>query len=270
MFLRQNLETKLAGLCVPNPAPPFVLPPRWTVADGFLFPNRQIEAKQYRDALALIEGLLKEVKRLDDKLILTEVHLLESRANGETANWPKAKVRPPPHSLCGLQEDADDCFVRAGLFDGGTDGGQLDLLPAVTAGAARHAERHPARGGQGLQDCVRAFPSHRFRLGSSVLTPLASRPASNSRYSYFFETFEGYTGADDARSLKALKYMLLCKVMMSQVRPRPLDAARVRSSGIQRLTRMLACLPPRSRKTSRRSSWPRPASSSRATRRSRR
>jgi hypothetical protein len=56
-------------------------------------PCRQIEAKQYRDALALIEGLLKEVKRLDDKLILTEVHLLESRANGETANWPKAKVR---------------------------------------------------------------------------------------------------------------------------------------------------------------------------------
>lgn len=38
-------------------------------------------------------------------------------------------------------------------------------------------------------------------------------------YSYFFETFEGYTGADDVRSLKALKYMLLCKVMMSQVSP---------------------------------------------------
>jgi hypothetical protein len=44
-------------------------------------------------------------------------------------------------------------------------------------------------------------------------------------YSYFFETFEGYTGADDARSLKALKYMLLCKVMMSQVR-RPFAGCR--------------------------------------------
>lgn len=57
-------------------------------------PSRSlIEAKSYRDALALIESLLKELKRLDDKMILTEVYLLESRANAETANWAKAKVR---------------------------------------------------------------------------------------------------------------------------------------------------------------------------------
>lgn len=40
-------------------------------------------------------------------------------------------------------------------------------------------------------------------------------------YSYFFEAFEGLTQADDKdpRALKALKYMLLCKIMMSLVYP---------------------------------------------------
>ena len=37
-------------------------------------------AKQsYYEALALINSLLKELKRLDDKLVLVEVQLLESR-----------------------------------------------------------------------------------------------------------------------------------------------------------------------------------------------
>ena len=47
---------------------------------------------QYKPALALIESLLSELKRLDDKLVLTEVHLLESRVHRGTANLPKSKV----------------------------------------------------------------------------------------------------------------------------------------------------------------------------------
>lgn len=107
--MRQNLETKLAGMCV---FPPLVHPsdPLLTASRSTSFTSlstRQIEAKQYRDALALVEGLLKEVKRLDDKLILTEVHLLESRANAETANWPKAKVCPPLSALRPILDSAD-------------------------------------------------------------------------------------------------------------------------------------------------------------------
>ncbi|SAM62586.1 related to 26S proteasome non-atpase regulatory subunit Rpn6 [Ustilago bromivora] len=49
----QNLETKLIGLYYDN--------------------------KNYREALPLIDALLKELKKLDDKMILTEVHLLESK-----------------------------------------------------------------------------------------------------------------------------------------------------------------------------------------------
>ena len=50
-FLRQNLETRLVQLYMTKTA--------------------------YYDALTLINSLLKELKRLDDKLVLVEVQLLE-------------------------------------------------------------------------------------------------------------------------------------------------------------------------------------------------
>jgi 26S proteasome regulatory subunit N6 len=52
-----------------------------------------LEAQQYRPALTLIDTLLTELKRLDDKMILTEVHLLESRVYRGIGNMSKAKVR---------------------------------------------------------------------------------------------------------------------------------------------------------------------------------
>ena len=54
---------------------------------------RQLDTQQYKPALALIETLLTELKRLDDKLVLTEVHLLESRVYRGVGNLAKAKVR---------------------------------------------------------------------------------------------------------------------------------------------------------------------------------
>jgi len=36
-------------------------------------------------------------------------------------------------------------------------------------------------------------------------------------YSYFYETLEGYSSQDDPRAVLALKYMLLCKIMLNLV-----------------------------------------------------
>jgi len=55
--------------------------------------TRELETQQYKPALALIETLLTELRRLDDKMILTEVHLLESRVYRGIGNLAKAKVR---------------------------------------------------------------------------------------------------------------------------------------------------------------------------------
>ncbi|TPX41315.1 hypothetical protein SeMB42_g05616 [Synchytrium endobioticum] len=65
-FLRQALETRMVALYLDN--------------------------KMYSDSLHLIGSLLKELKRLDDKNVLMEVQLLESRVYHASRNIPKARA----------------------------------------------------------------------------------------------------------------------------------------------------------------------------------
>lgn len=64
-FLRQTLEIMLASL--------------------------HLKARQYQDCLAVAQPLIKELKRLDDKLQLVEVQLMESRAYYALSNYPKSR-----------------------------------------------------------------------------------------------------------------------------------------------------------------------------------
>ncbi|RDW64909.1 winged helix DNA-binding protein-2 [Coleophoma crateriformis] len=65
-FLRQNLETRLVALYMVK--------------------------QSYYDALTLINSLLRELKRLDDKLVLVEVQLLESRVYHALGNVAKGRA----------------------------------------------------------------------------------------------------------------------------------------------------------------------------------
>lgn len=65
-FLRQRVETRLAGL--------------------FLQDTR------YQEALELLNRLLAEVKKLDDKLLLVEIYLIECRTHYALKNLPKSKA----------------------------------------------------------------------------------------------------------------------------------------------------------------------------------
>ncbi|GAA5884129.1 hypothetical protein JCM16303_005929 [Sporobolomyces ruberrimus] len=138
IFLKQNLETRLVGLYIQN--------------------------QNYKDALALINSLLRELKRLDDKMILTEVHLLESKVNYSLVNMPKAKA-----ALVSARTAANSIYCPPQLQ------AQLDLQSGVL-----HAEEKDYK----------------------------------TAYSYFFEAFEGLSSQEDAKSVLALKYMLLCKIML--------------------------------------------------------
>lgn len=87
-------------------------------------------AKQsYYEALALINSLLKELKRLDDKLVLVEVQLLESRVYHALGNIPKgraaltsartsaASVYTPPLLQAGLDMQSGMLHAEDGDFN---------------------------------------------------------------------------------------------------------------------------------------------------------
>jgi 26S proteasome regulatory subunit N6 len=65
-FLRQRVETKLAALLLAE--------------------------KKYTEAIELLTKLLAEVKKLDDKLLLVEIHLIECQTYYSLQNIPKSKA----------------------------------------------------------------------------------------------------------------------------------------------------------------------------------
>ncbi|CAO3593376.1 unnamed protein product [Absidia cylindrospora] len=139
IFLKQSLETRLVALYLDN--------------------------KMYHESLSLISQLLKELKRLDDKMVLVEVQLLESRVCHALRNLPKA---------------------RAALTSARTSANAIYCPPLLQAS---------------------------LDMQSGILH--AEEKDYKTAYSYFFETFEGYSSQDDPKAVLALKYMLLCKIMLN-------------------------------------------------------
>jgi len=74
---------------------------QWTRAEKRTFLRQRVEArlaallmetKEYSEALSLLSDLIKEVRRLDDKLLLVDIELLESKLHFSLRNLPKAKA----------------------------------------------------------------------------------------------------------------------------------------------------------------------------------
>lgn len=127
----------------------------------------QLESSQFKPALTLIDTLLTELRRLDDKMILTEVHLLESRVYRGIGNLAKSKA-----ALTSARTAANSIYCPPQLQ------ASLDLQSGIL-----HAEDKDYK----------------------------------TAYSYFYEAFENLSSQDDPGALGALKYMLLCKVMLNLV-----------------------------------------------------
>ncbi|KAK9468488.1 hypothetical protein V1512DRAFT_259611 [Lipomyces arxii] len=138
-FLRQNLETRLVSL--------------------------YIERGSYYDALNLINTLLKELKRLDDKMVLVEVQLFESRVYHALRNIPKSRA-----ALTSARTSANAIYCPTLMQ------ANLDMQSGVL-----HAED---------KDYKTAF-------------------------SYFVEALDGYSAQEDKHAVSVLKYMLLCKIMLT-------------------------------------------------------
>jgi 26S proteasome regulatory subunit N6 len=127
---------------------------------------RYLDNKKYTESLVLIGTLLKELKKLDDKNVLIEVQLLESRAYHALRNLAKS---------------------RASLTSARTSANAIYCPPLMQAA---------------------------LDMQSGILH--AEEKDFKTAYSYFFETFENYSSQEDRRAILALKYMLLCKIMLNQ------------------------------------------------------
>lgn len=139
-FLRQSLEARLIAL--------------------------YYDTSMYTEALDLATALLRELKKLDDKNLLVEVLLLESKTYHALSNLPKA---------------------RASLTSARTTANAIYCPPKMQAA---------------------------LDLQSGILHAADERDFKTA-YSYFYEAFEGYDGADSPKALTALKYMLLSKIMLN-------------------------------------------------------
>jgi 26S proteasome regulatory subunit N6 len=161
IFLKHSLETRLVAL--------------------------HADRSEWKAALALIDGLLTELKRLDDKMILTEVHLLESRVYRGIGNLPKAKVSRQFPNWLGI---VLTIVQQAALTSSRTAANSIYCPPLLQSS---------------------------LDLQSGILH--AEDKDYTTAYSYFFEAFENLTSqGEDAQALSALKYMLLCKIMLNLVR----------------------------------------------------
>ena len=115
-----------------------------------------MQKQAYYDALTLINNLLKELKRLDDKLVLVEVQLLESRVYHALGNVPKGRA-----ALTSARTSAASVYCPP-LLQAGLDmqSGQLhaedsDFNTAfsyfIEAMEGYHSQDNPARATSALQ-----------------------------------------------------------------------------------------------------------------------
>ncbi|KAK7940151.1 hypothetical protein WMY93_003477 [Mugilogobius chulae] len=147
----------------------------WAKAEKRTFLRQALEArlislyfdtKCYQEALLLGSQLLQELKKMDDKALLVEVQLLESKTYHALSNLPKA---------------------RAALTSARTTANAIYCPPKLQAA---------------------------LDMQSGVIHA-AEEKDWKTAYSYFYEAFEGYDSIDNPRAITALKYMLLCKIMLN-------------------------------------------------------
>lgn len=147
----------------------------WTMEQKRSFLRQRVEAKlaailyvqeRYNESLQLCDQLLSELKKLDDKQLLVETHLLESKIHFALRNVPKSKA-----ALTASRTAANSIYVS---------------------------------------------PTQQADIDSMSGTIHTEEGDYNTAHSYFLEAYEQLDQMNQMEAAtKALKYMMLCKILDS-------------------------------------------------------
>lgn len=141
-------------------------------------------------ALEIVDGLLTELRKLDDKQMLTEVHLTESRIYHALQNIPKGRSFLLRRNCFNVFLFCDSLFrflfsAKASLTASRTAANSIYVVPLLQA---------------------------EIDEMSGIL--LCEEGEYNTAYSYFLEAFDAYDTANQSRNaVSCLKYMVLCKIL---------------------------------------------------------
>ena len=132
--------------------------------------------------------LLKELKKLDDKALLVEVQLLESKVYHALSNLPRARA-----ALTSARTTANGIYCPPKLQ------AALDLQSGLPSDLNC--------------DEIIMFVTSFSHAG---VLHAAEEKDFKTAFSYFYEAFEGYDSIDSPRALSSLKYMLMAKIMLNR------------------------------------------------------
>ncbi len=137
-FLRQRIEFRLAGL--------------------------YLDSANYSGATKIINPLLREVKRIDDKALLVEIQLLEARVNHRLKNNPKCRA-----SLTSARTTANGIYVPPLLQ------AEIDMMAGILCGEEKdyktaYSYFYEAFEGFNTMDDPRAVLNLKYMLLCKVMT----------------------------------------------------------------------------------------------------
>eukprot|EP00979_Chaetoceros_neogracilis_P003512 scaffold604_cov270-Chaetoceros_neogracile.AAC.20 len=139
----------------------------WTIQEKRSFLRQRVQAKlasvlynqdKYGEAQTLVDGLLSELKKLDDKQLLVETHLVESKIHHGLRNLPKSKAALTASRTCanaiyvgpGLQSSIDGMSGVLHCEEGDYNTAHSYFLEAFEQLDQLESDKHKGKGATGV------------------------------------------------------------------------------------------------------------------------
>lgn len=183
------------------------------IVHGALFCSSQLfEQGKYQDAVTLLNKLLRELKRLDDKQLLVETHLVEARVHNALRNTPKAKAALTAARTAGNSiYIAPIMQVRPAAVVIGPNKTTVVLPQSLEATEIcwRIPKMSPRCFGTAtnIARCLISISllSVQAELDDMSGTLHCEEGDYKTSFSYFLESYEAFDSQEDARALRSLK-----------------------------------------------------------------